>query len=174
MTIGSISRCASVLIAFAATACADAAAPRSVIPFDATTQPILSATSSVSGAPGAEDVLVTVQLRNPDTKPRQFTRLALCTVTPRLYTSPARTGTPAYSPEFAPGGCKSPSRVDTIAGGTTLNLAVAVHPVQFLMVAPFIKALDAGRYYVSARVGVIELTAGTDVIPAGEVVLATP
>lgn len=174
MTIGSVTKRASVLIAFAATACADTAAPRSVIPFDATTQPILTATSSLSGAPGAEDVFVTVQPRNPDTNPRQFTRLTVCTVATRLYTSPARTGTPAYSPELAPGGCKSPSRVDTIAGGATLNLAVAVHPVQFLTVAPFSKALDAGRYYVSARVGVIELTAGSEVVPAGEVVLATP
>jgi hypothetical protein len=174
--MGMLRRVGTVTLSVAAVACSDAIAPAEVMPFDATVQPTLTVTSSVTGAAGEEIVRLSVAVGNPDAAMRRYTLRQPCVLLLRLYATPARTGTPLYADERAPGGCKWSPMPDTLAGHGSVTLTSASHPALYFASpgAPPIQPFPAGRYYASVSVGVLELSPGTSELPAGEVQLATP
>jgi hypothetical protein len=169
-----VARIASLALGIATMACSEATGPAHVVAFDARVQPLITATSAVTGAAGSEMVQVSVVVTNPDDAPRQLTVPQPCLLSLRLYATPARTGTPVYSDGLAPGGCKSTLYPDTLDAHASITYRNASSPIVYAPPAPTGQRLPPGRYYASVNVGIVELTPGTTLIPVGEVVLAAP
>jgi hypothetical protein len=159
-----------------AIACFDSSGPiaAGIVPFDATVQPVLTATSAATGAAGRETVRVTVVMTNPDAYSRQFTFHQPCLLSLRLYDTPARTGTPAYQDGLWPGGCKSLLYTDTLAAHANVTYSSTSNLDVYSPPAPNAQRLPPDRYYGTVSVSVVELTSNARTLPVGEVVVAVP
>jgi hypothetical protein len=165
------------IIALGATAiaCAESTSPDiTVVSFDALVQPVLTATSSVTGAAGSEVIRVAVVVTNPDAFARRYSLHQPCLLSLRLYVTPDRTGTPVYPNGTGPGGCKASVLYDTLAAHASVTYAGDSYPLVYSPSTPNGQRLPPGRYYGTVSMDILELTPAVRTLPVGEVVLAAP
>jgi len=164
----------SLALSFAALSCSLTTETTNAPPFDALVPPQVTASVAVTGpgtgVAGDSTYQVTVRLRNPHVRPRVLEYQPSCTVQVQLYTSPARTGTPAWTLE-SPQACppRAPVTVQLASGGL-LELQSRTFLASSLRTGP--QPLAPGTYYVLASVVTPQLPGGVVQAPAGEIVVS--